>query len=69
MPEVLMTVIEILQGLKLEAERLLAPLTAGSARLYEISPAGALTERTAQMREYYENLCRELQRGIELLRR
>ncbi|HEX4023646.1 MAG TPA: hypothetical protein VHX52_02915 [Steroidobacteraceae bacterium] len=64
-----MTVIEILQSLKLEAERLLAPLDAGAARIYEISTTGALVERTVQMREFYQNLCRQLQRGIELLHR
>jgi len=64
-----MPVTEILQGLKDDAERLLEPLSAGSARLYEISTTGALIERTAQMREYYENLCQQLQRGIDLLRR
>jgi len=64
-----MTVIEILQRLKLDAEQLLEPLSAGSTRVYEISTTGALIERTVQMREYYQNLCRQLQRGIDLLRR
>jgi len=62
-----MVVIEILQKIRTEAERLLQPLTSGSSRIYEITTTGTIVERTDQLRDFYELTARRLGQVIELL--
>jgi len=46
----------------------LAQLRSGLSRVYEISTAGAIVERTHQVREFYELVARQLEHVISLLR-
>ena len=60
--------IDILQKIQAEADRHLAQLRSGLSRVYEISTAGAIVERTHQVREFYELVARQLEHVISLLR-
>jgi hypothetical protein len=62
------TAIAVLQKLKSEAEQLLAQLNSSASRLYEISTAGNIVERTLQVREHCQHLIEQLQQAMELLR-
>ena len=64
-----MSVIDMLQKIKNEMERLLEQLNSEALRIYEISTAGAIVERTAYLRDYYSGVTDQLQRVIEMLRR
>ena len=64
-----MTVLDILQKINKETERLLEQLNSGASRMYEISTAGTIVERTAHLRDYYSGVIQQLQRVIETLRR
>ena len=63
-----MVVIDILQKIQSEAERLLGQVSSGSSRIYEISTAGTIVERTHQQRDFYEFVARQLDHAITLLR-
>jgi hypothetical protein len=62
-----MSAMQILQNIKASTERQLARLTSGSTRLYEITTAGAISERTAAMRDYYTDVSRQIQSVIDQL--
>jgi hypothetical protein len=63
-----MVVIDILQTLRTDAESLLGHLDSGASRIYEITTAGAIVERTGQLRELRESVAQQLARALELLR-
>lgn len=63
-----MPVIDILQKIKVETERLLVDLHNSATRVYEISAGGTIVERTAQLQDYYASVRDQLQRVIDLLR-
>jgi len=62
-----MVVIEILQKIREESERLMIQIDSGSARLYEITTAGTIVERTHQMRTFYALMVAQLGQAIHLL--
>lgn len=62
-----MSVIEILQKIMTDTQRLLTQLDIGASRQYEISTTGTISERTTQMREYYLDVVQQVQRVIDIL--
>ncbi len=60
--------IAILQKIQAEADRHLGQLRSGASRVYEISTAGTIVERTHQVRDFYELVARQLEHVIGLLR-
>jgi len=62
-----MAVIEILQKIRGEVERMLGQLNSGSSRFYEITTAGTIVERTHQLRDFYEFVARHLEQAASLL--
>jgi hypothetical protein len=62
-----MQAIEVLQEIRIETEQFLEQLDSGASRLYEISTAGTIVERTVPMRRYYRDILQRLQRVMELL--
>jgi hypothetical protein len=62
-----MGAIEFLQNIREESERLFAQLEAGSSRIYEISTAGTIVERTQQLRSFYELIGQQLEQVIRTL--
>ncbi|HEX4049463.1 MAG TPA: hypothetical protein VHY19_01095 [Steroidobacteraceae bacterium] len=62
-----MAVIDILQKIREESERLLGELDSSSSRIYEITTAGTIVERTHQLRTFYGFIVRQLGHAIELL--
>jgi hypothetical protein len=62
-----MVVIQILQKIRDETGQLCAQLDSGSSRLYEITTAGSIVERTQQMRSFYGVILQQLGQAIELI--
>ena len=62
-----MVVIEILQKTREESARLMAQIDSGASRLYEITTAGTIVERTHQMRSFYALVVEQLGEAIHLL--
>ncbi|HTT05741.1 MAG TPA: hypothetical protein VMF64_10665 [Steroidobacteraceae bacterium] len=62
-----MVVMQILQKIRQESEQLCGQLDSGSSRLYEITTAGTIVERTQQMRSFYGFIVQQLGHAIELL--
>jgi hypothetical protein len=62
-----MAVIEILQKIREESERLLAQLDSGSSRFYEITTAGTIVEQTHQLRGFYQSIVQQLGHAIHVL--
>ena len=62
-----MSVIEILQKIMTDTQRLLTQLDISASRQYEISTTGTISERTTQMREYYLDVVQQVQRVIDIL--
>jgi hypothetical protein len=62
-----MGAIEFLQKIREESEQLFGQLDSGSSRIYEISTAGTIVERTQQLRSFYELVGRQLEQAIRAL--
>ena len=62
-----MIVIGLLQKIYQESERLLGQLDSGSSRIYEITTAGTIVERTHQLRSFYEFIVQSAGQAIRLL--
>lgn len=62
-----MGAIEFLQRIREESERLFGQLESGASRVYEISTAGTIVERTQQLRSFHELIGRQLEQAIRAL--
>lgn len=62
-----MAAIEILQNIYEESERLLGQLDSDSSRIYEITTAGTIVERTHQLRSFYGLIVQHVGQAIRLL--
>jgi len=53
---------QILQKMKIETESLMSQLNSEKSRIYQITADGAIIERTAELRSYFQSIIQSIER-------